>query len=113
MKINGSIFLMSAMILLPGLLTAEVSRSETDFGYVNKFTVDEVDYQANVYTRTGTAWSLSIPNGVEEVEYLIVAGGGSGGGGASMSDGTKGGRGGCGVVVLRYQTYSGLVIMIQ
>ena len=60
MRINDSIFLMSAMILLPGLLTAEVSRSETDFGYVNKFTVDEVDYQANVYTRTGTAWSLSI-----------------------------------------------------
>lgn len=92
MKVNRVAILVAVMALSQGVLNAEVAKTETDFGYVGKFTVDEVDYQANVYTRTGTTWSLSIPDGVEEVEYLVVAGGGSGGNYAT----TGGGGGGAG-----------------
>ena len=48
------------------------------------------------FTNTTKTYTFTIPDGVESIRYLVVAGGGAGGNGGTAADGGSGGGGGAG-----------------
>ena len=75
---------------------------ETAFGVSNKITVASQDYCILSFTNTAAeGWSWTVPTGVSEFEFLVVAGGGGGGAGQQNHEGycRRGGGGGAGGVV--------------
>ena len=82
-------------------ITGSWSPVETAFGVSNKITIASQDYCILSFTNTAKAgWIWTVPTGVSEFEFLVVAGGGGGGAGNSRKDYCrKGGGGGAGGVV--------------
>ena len=74
----------------------------TDFGTSNKVTIASEDYYILSFTDTAAeGFSWTVPNGVTDFEFLVVAGGGGGGAGQGGHANycRKGGGGGAGGVV--------------
>ena len=83
-------------------ITGSWNPVETAFGVSNTITIASQDYCILSFTNTASAgWSWTVPTGVSEFEFLVVAGGGGGGAGqANHADYCrKGGGGGAGGVV--------------
>ena len=83
-------------------ITGSWSPVETAFGVSNRITIASQDYCILSFTNTATeGFAWTVPEGVSDFEFLVVAGGGGGGAGQANHESycRKGGGGGAGGVV--------------